>query len=210
MAAPAISAAALLVRQYFQDGWYPSGAPVTADVRTPTAALVKAMLLNGAVDMSEKGYGGPKEGFGFPLLDNVLFFSGDPRGLKVWDVPNAAGLRADDETTYTVKVAAGQPLRVTLAWTDPVNAMAADPRISSDLNLTVATSGDEWLGNVFGTKNNITQSQPGGSFDLLNNVELVVRAAPPAGDVEITVRRRKLGRPDPQGYALVVTGALVP
>ena len=40
---PGAAASALLLRQYFMEGWYPSGAPNAPDAFTPTAALVKAM-----------------------------------------------------------------------------------------------------------------------------------------------------------------------
>src|SRR5262249_19151906 len=51
-AAPIAVGASALVRQYFTDGFYPSGAKNAPDALQPTAALVKAMLINSAVSMT--------------------------------------------------------------------------------------------------------------------------------------------------------------
>src|SRR5690606_5300370 len=42
MATPAIAGAAMLARQYYTDGYYPSGFPNPIDAFTPSGALVKA------------------------------------------------------------------------------------------------------------------------------------------------------------------------
>lgn len=44
--------AAVLVRQYFADGWYPSGTPTADDGFAPSAALLKAMLVHGTKPMN--------------------------------------------------------------------------------------------------------------------------------------------------------------
>jgi len=49
MATPIVAGAAAVVRQYFQQGWYPSGAAVTAHGFSPSAPLVKAVMLGAAV-----------------------------------------------------------------------------------------------------------------------------------------------------------------
>ena len=51
MATPVVAGAATLVRQYFVDGFYPSGAKRASDGFSPTAALVKAALINGKVSI---------------------------------------------------------------------------------------------------------------------------------------------------------------
>ncbi|MBD3336314.1 MAG: S8 family serine peptidase, partial [Candidatus Eisenbacteria bacterium] len=48
MATPAVSGCAMLVRQYYREGWYPSGSPVSGDGFVPSAALVKATAVNAA------------------------------------------------------------------------------------------------------------------------------------------------------------------
>ena len=45
MATPIAAGAAILVRQYFTDGWYPGGAANASAAYQPSAALLKAVLL---------------------------------------------------------------------------------------------------------------------------------------------------------------------
>src|SRR5262249_56185319 len=51
MAAPTAAGGATLLRQYYTDGFYPTGAKTATDVLGPSAALLKASLINGAVDI---------------------------------------------------------------------------------------------------------------------------------------------------------------
>lgn len=52
MATPVVAGAAALVRQYYVDGWYPSGAPNATAAFTPSGALVKATLISGASSLT--------------------------------------------------------------------------------------------------------------------------------------------------------------
>lgn len=45
MSTPVGAGAVALVRQYFMQGYYPTGAPVTASVYTPSAPLLKAVVM---------------------------------------------------------------------------------------------------------------------------------------------------------------------
>lgn len=47
MATPVVAGAVALLRQYFMQGYYPSGAPVPASAYTPSGPLLKAVLLGG-------------------------------------------------------------------------------------------------------------------------------------------------------------------
>jgi hypothetical protein len=52
MATPAVAGAATLVRQYFTDGFYPTGAPVAAHAYQPSASLIRAVMVAGAQTMT--------------------------------------------------------------------------------------------------------------------------------------------------------------
>ncbi|MBN1592320.1 MAG: S8 family serine peptidase, partial [Candidatus Coatesbacteria bacterium] len=52
MACPVAAASAALARQYFTEGYYPTGNRNAADAFEPSGALLKAILINGAVDMT--------------------------------------------------------------------------------------------------------------------------------------------------------------
>lgn len=208
MACPVISAAAVLARQYFQAGFYPSGAARGADVRTPSGALLRAVIVNSARDMSGMaGYPGDLEGWGRTTLDDGLYFTFDPEELLVQDVWNADGLTTGQSASVIFEVLSGQiPLRVTMAYTQPPAAVnAADPVINN-LDLEVgAPDGSLYRGNYFVDG----QSAADGVADSRNNVERVIRSAPTAGLYTATIRATAvnagagIGR---QGFALVVNG----
>ena len=64
-----------LVRQYFTDGFYPSGMATPGSGFTPSGALIRAVMLNSAVDMTGiAGFPSNQEGWGRTLLDNALYF----------------------------------------------------------------------------------------------------------------------------------------
>ena len=46
--APVVSGSAALIRQYFEEGWFPCGTKGCGKVINPCGALVKAVLVNGA------------------------------------------------------------------------------------------------------------------------------------------------------------------
>ena len=71
MATPLIAGSAALVRQYFLSGFYPGGSPVAANQYAPSGALVKAVLLGGAV-----GLDGFESDTGLPLAPSPSFRQG--------------------------------------------------------------------------------------------------------------------------------------
>lgn len=210
MACPAVSAAAVLARQYFTSGYYPSGAARTADGFVPSGALLRAALINGSVDMTGvPGYPSDREGWGRLLLDDALYFTGDAARLLVHDVRNADGLATGEVFTAAFSLAsAAVPLRITMAYTQPPAAVnAADPVINNlDLEL-IGPGGVLYRGNVFADG----QSAEGGSADPRNSVERIVRENPAIGQYTLTVRGTQVnagpgvGR---QGFAVVVNGDL--
>jgi hypothetical protein len=206
-ATPAVSGMALLVRQYFMEGYYPTGAANAPDAFTPSGALLKAMLVNSTVDMSGiGGYPSNQEGWGRILVDDSLHFTGDARKLVIEDVRNGSGLSTGQSTNYQVTVASNaQPLKVTLVWTDAPAAPGAGFTPINNLDLVVtAPDASVYKGNVFSSG----QSTTGGAADTLNNVEQVHRTTPATGAYTIQVAGTQVLQPT-QGYALVVTGDLL-
>lgn len=204
MACPAIAGSGLLVRQYYTDGFYPSGAANAADAFTPSGALLRATLINGTFDMTGvAGYPSNLEGWGRLQLDESLSFTGDARHNWVTDVRNADGLQTGDSTDYPLIVnSAAEALKVTMVFTDPPATVGAAQPIINNLDLElIAPDQTSYRGNVFSGG----QSAPGGSFDPINTVERVVLDAPQTGSW--TVRIHGTDIPDgPQGYAVVAGG----
>ncbi|UCG16201.1 MAG: S8 family serine peptidase [Phycisphaerales bacterium] len=215
MACPVVAGGALLARQYFVQGYHPLGVPGLAPPSLPfipSAALLKAVILNGAVDMTGVPSGGneypsDQEGWGRMLLDNTLYFPGDIRKLWVYDLRNAGGLSTGQNwTSPTIDVMSDSvPLRVTLAFTEPPGAvLASDPVVNNlDLELRgpIGPNQEHYLGNFFSGG----QSVPDGTPDPRNNVEQVHLLAPMPGTYVVTVVGTEVNQ-GTQGFALVVTG----
>lgn len=212
-ASPAAAGAAALVRQYYTDGFYPTGAAVASHTIHPSAALLKATLIASARAVPRRGdivtlkkvatlpVPSHEQGWGFPVLDDSLFFAGDSTKLHIVDVPLANGLAEGTSATVRLNVKAGTPLKAVLVWTDPPGHIApvsdTTPQLVNDLDLSVTTSTGTSLGN-------------GSTPDRLNNVEVVSLTAPPSGVVTFTVSAHHLGFGERQSYALVITGDVAP
>jgi hypothetical protein len=205
MAAPGAVGLTALVRQYYTDGWYPGGAANEAQGFTPSAALLKATVINSAVPMP----GGKRpvralcQGWGRVLLENALFFTG--QGRKLWVLDDSQGFTTaqDKARTFRFRVGKGaEPLKITLVWTDFPSTPAAGVNLVNDLDLTVSGPKKKvWLGNVFADG----QSTSGGSPDRLNTVEQVQLDNPAPGLYTVTIRASNVPE-GPQPFALVVTG----
>ncbi|MBW4500457.1 MAG: S8 family serine peptidase [Scytonema hyalinum WJT4-NPBG1] len=185
MATPLVAGCAAVVREYFQ----------TEQKQQPSAALVKAMLINGAKDIvgqyvpSETGeIPNFSEGFGRVDLAATVGPRGDNERVIFKD--EATALDTGEEEKTEVEVSESDSLvKVTLVWTDfPGEAL------QNDLDLIVRTpDGQERHGNLPPSST---------EFDRRNNVEQVVLTDVPAGKVEIVVRAYRII--SPQSYALVV------
>jgi hypothetical protein len=204
MATPGAAGLTALIRQYYTDGWYPTGSKVSTDGFTPSAALLRATLVNSAVSMANTtAIPANCQGWGRVLLENALSFTGQARKLFVKDTDSFNTGSTNEDRTYAFTVGAGEPLKVTLAWTDFPSTPAAATNLNNDLDLIVTGPGGTFLGNVFSGGS----SAAGGTADRRNTLEQVLLAAPAAGSYTVTVRSFNVPN-GPQPFALVVTGAL--
>ncbi|HEX7154533.1 MAG TPA: S8 family serine peptidase [Thermoanaerobaculia bacterium] len=202
-ASPTIAGAAALVRQYYTDGFYPTGAANEANRMNPSAALLKATLIASAQQVPYRWDGTRRltaapvpsfeQGFGFPALDNALYFSGDTGKLRVVDT--ATGLAAGESASMQLTVRPGTPLKAVLVWTDPPGTPSTGsfPQLVNDLDLRISGPGGTRYGN-------------GHAPDRLNNVEMVNVADVSAGTYTITVEAHTIAQGPRQSYALVITG----
>lgn len=205
-AAPAVAGLATLTRQYFADGFYPSGVANINNAITPSGALLKAMLINSAVDMSGiEGYFGPREGFGRVLLDDALFFDGDARGLMIHDVRHIDGLRTGNMATFEFDIeSADEPLKVTMCYHDAPALVGTAFAPVNNLDLVVTSpTGLAYRGNDYID----AETQANGTADAVNNTEQVTRLAPEIGTWRATVNGTAVND-GPQGFALVITGSV--
>ena len=196
MAAPLAAGAATLVRQYYVD---------YAELADPSAALVKATLINGAQNIAPGQYGAgatreipettPNNVIGFgriDLPDSLGLNAGENLGF--WDDTVGLGVGASNVYTVTVTQAgeAGEQFAATLCWTDYPGVAYAAKELVNDLDLEIIGPG-----NVHYTGNGVV------SGDHVNNTERVIIEQPPAGEYQIVVSGYSVPH-GPQPYALVV------
>jgi len=221
MATPGVAGALGLIQEYYNKGYYPSGSMTTANEMTPSAALMKATLINGAEEMTGSGtgtayngnggYPGVDQGWGFINVDKSLYFgSTDSRKVRVWD--NHFGLSTGDDVALKFDISGtSTPLTVTLVWTDPPAAMGADTALVNDLDLTVVSPGGaEYKGNVFSGANPGYSNSSGENYDRLNNVEgvkVISGHGLATGTWEVRISGYNIPV-DPQPFAIVVSGDL--
>jgi hypothetical protein len=243
MSGPVLVGVATLVRQYYWDGFGPlNGTGFATGTRDftkrydPSASLTKATIINSAQRM-RGAYSGDDgthpelngqwpsagQGWGKVQLDSALYFPGDDRSLFTVDRASdtAHGLETGTAVTETLDVAPGQPLDITLAWTDPTSALGAgSPVLVNNLDLTVtAPNGTVYRGNDFTTQSPVlgqpgdqnaavNESRAGGNApDVKNNVEGVRIANPAVGQWKINVAGTNV-LSGPQGYSLVASGRI--
>lgn len=208
VAAAVTSGAAALIRQYFTDGFFPTGSPVATNKLQPSAALLKAVLVNSAEALlsDDPGDSCPSKrgGWGRPKLINTLFFNGDSHSLEVVD--GGTGLETDGVWQRLYFSPGGRRLKITLAWTDAPAAPGATSPLTNDLNLVVvAPDGTTYLGNDLNCSHGDYESRTGGFSDRVNVEEQVVIKRPVAGTYLVKVIGASIPV-GPQPFALVMTG----
>lgn len=213
MATPLVAGATAVIREAFKK---------VEKMEFIPAALVKAALINGAVDMKGQYSGkandaGPSpntsSGWGRAHVANAVSVVGEGNngGYQVGE-PLAQG----KSSTTTITIPGGDPsqkaqigtaaqaalkaagsgtLKITLVWTDPPGEI-----LQNDLDLIVKTGGKEYHGNCGDCT--VTKTK----FDRNNNVEQVKWVNVPPGECEITVKAYRITRYNqPWAYAWTYT-----
>lgn len=193
MATPLVAGCAAVLREYLT-----SQKPGS----TPSAALVKALLINGADSL--KGQYTPielgvipnrNEGFGrvdLPASVDAKLYS---HILAMWDEDQT--LEVGQSASFAVDIPNPMSLvKVTLVWTDP-----AGEGLQNDLDLVVTTpNGVTAYGNA----------QPGSTVpDRLNNVEQVSLTTVPAGKLTLSVQAYRIAL-QAQSFAVVIRAVDAP
>lgn len=201
-ASPLVAGCAAVVRQYFTDGYYPTGTAQVNHGFPPSAALVKAVLINSALNVDTGGDRPSRaQGWGRIALTEALYLGAGTRRLFVDDAqPGFADSNAA-ATHYRLEVRSSRPLKITLVWSDYPAVMGAGVHLVNDLDLVLELGEVRWLGNVW----NGGRSVPGGSSDRRNNVEQILLPSPVEGTYVLRVEPYNIPH-GPQDYAVVITG----
>jgi subtilisin family serine protease len=202
--------------------------------RNPSPAIVKALLINGAIDCfgGPDGKGGTNthipnndQGWGRVSLQNIVVQApASDRGPKIFsDERHAFTANGQEHTVRIAPVDTARPMRITLVWTDAAGALgsgtsALNPALVNDLDLEVTeqATGSIYRGNinfVNGFSNPVVLGDPTDNPDRINNLECVY-IQNPTGTYEITIIAANIGgsaHPDIatpwQDFALVIDNA---
>lgn len=177
----------------------------------PSAALVKATLLNTTEDMAPGQYGtGATQEIPYARPNSVagwgrasLGFVSPPPHYLLWFDDHTTGISTGQSVTYNHTalrplqvLTTTQPLRIMLVWTDPPASLSASTQLVNDLDLVVTgPGGATYYGNNIPTG------------DRLNNVEGIIINNPPLGTYQVSVNGFNVPIAS-QPYALVVAGPL--
>ena len=166
MATPATSGSLAMIRQYFKDGFYPSGEKCEEDSMEPSNALLKAVLLNGGQQLhgvDNAGYAGTNhsnpmwifpsvpydviQGFGRVSLQDTLYVK-DGSNIQAI-VHDRQGIREGETKCITVSIdhsgwCKSKTLSVTITWMDkPAMPGCTGKCLINDLDLYVTKNHDE-------------------------------------------------------------------
>ena len=137
--APATNGALLLLRQYFSEGWFPSGRPEPGQQRDELSSALMRGLAVSACDTNVGTEYVPARvsGWGRLNLSSLMHFAGDSIELMIID--DTVGLAAGEYAEYRFDVDRRLPLTAVLAWTDTAAAPAAAVALVNDLNLELVS-----------------------------------------------------------------------
>ncbi|MBN1390625.1 MAG: S8 family serine peptidase [Candidatus Thermoplasmatota archaeon] len=191
MSTPIVAGMAALIAQYFSE----------VEGHSPSAALIKAAVINGARPLDDKWSSVPnsREGWGRVNLSNSLGTVDSDAGRMKY-VDNSTGLTTGASHTRLFTVANGDSdLVITLVWSDHPGSNTSSTKLVNDLDLKVTTpDGRNFNGNDLQSPYNDTR-------DSVNNVERIVIPAPQAGIYTVNVTGYSVIT-GTQPYAFVLTG----
>jgi hypothetical protein len=236
MATPTAAGDAVLVRQYFDDGFGPargSGfAPGSKDATrayNASAALVKAVMIASAQRMrgwytgdastatahqTDGQWPSTGQGWGRVQLDSALHFNlANSPQLYVQDVTYALGhagpngIATGEQRTYTINVGSGQPFRVVLDWSDPGGLASFLGLGPEALTNHLQLEVDDSHGNAYCGNNINTRDPLSAGADVATSFAGGCVGAPT--DNFNNVQVVYLPNPPPDSYTIKVRGLLV-
>lgn len=214
MACPTVAGLSILIRQYFTDGFYPSGVPYEQQSFVPSGALLKASIIHSALDMTGVSENPPNnfEGYGRVQLDSVLAFPDSMHELLIID--SWAGIKetnpfyTEGTRSYNFHVTSSdQPLKVTLVWTDPPAALAAAPALVNNLDLIIESpNGDIYFrSNIGEIEKSVGEKDSAALADSKNVEEQLTIPVPLTGAYTLKVQGLSINQ-SPQHFSVVITG----
>ena len=226
MACAILAGTAALIRQYYMDGFYPTGSANTSHHITPTNSLMRATLIhstindivsldpdeaqymstsivdNTKVNLYRKYQPNNLSGWGRVVLSNVLQFDHSRHNLIVYD---SVAVYNNHYDTYCINITGNNHnIRSTLVWTDPAASLSSTHLLINNLDLLMINvdSMELYYGNHWLDHNDTPYT------DITNNIEQITidQQLYTTGEIfSIHVKGSHIPI-EPQPYSLVLTG----
>ncbi len=192
MATPNAAGTAALIREYITE---------ISQRPEPQGALVKALMILGARDVGTRDIPNMDEGWGRIDLKSTL---APNNGRGIWVDDRSVLSSSGNSKSYNFNITSpGQPFKAVLAWSDERGSRFSNTQLVNNLNLLITTpSGVEYKGNEFSQGRSIQ----GGTYDTLNNVEVVLIDSAEAGTWTVKVTDSQHSGSKAQPYAIAVSG----
>lgn len=203
-AAPNVAGSALLLQEIYQDH---HGQPMRA-------ASLRGLIIHTATDI---GTPGPDYIYGYGLMDTEkaaqLLMALNDQGFDSLHLREDEVNNTRPSRQFTVRSDGSQPLRATLAWTDPAGlpsrgANDRTPRLIHDLDLAIIGPGGTYLPFRLDPDNPSAAATTG--VNSVDNVEQVLIESPAAGLYTINITSHTPLARQAQPYTLLVSGQTAP
>lgn len=220
-AAPIVAGMAALIRQYFMDGFYPSGSKISLNSFLPSGQLIKAVILNGAQPLNgcqpydpNYGFRNPvtlpsgssgydnHQGYGRAILQTALPLSNS--GVRMKAIAFDRVIIEDNQVHNTFITidstnCDATDFSVTISWADPPALDGCQACSINDIDLVVYRQFGDY-GSFYGNG--------GSEKDGVNNVERVRISNASNGLYKVVVTASNLAI-SPQFYSIIMTGCPV-
>lgn len=219
---PLMAGAVEKLRQYFVQGYYPTGRRHSGARFEPAEALVRAVVLASCrgvlydpswgvwsqrFPMSPGFFRHPMSissspnffhGFGLPVLDQAVHMADSDNGYRMF-FTNGTYTPSSTATAYTITCNSSLsiPLTVVLAWTDPPGSISSQKQLVNDLDLVVLAP-DGNPSQIFGNMRALA--------DQINTVERVITRCPAARAITAIVAPGDSLKSSSQKWYLVANG----
>ncbi|MCK5773017.1 MAG: S8 family serine peptidase, partial [Thermoplasmata archaeon] len=192
MSTPIVAGTAAVIRQYYQD---------MEDMEDPSAALIKASVINGARPLNGNWSSIPNrnEGWGLVNATNSICTEDSDAGVLRY-IDNKTGLTTGSTHSRKYTISSNGPdAIITLVWSDYPGSNTSSIKLVNDMDMIVTgPDGAEYHGNDLSSPYN-------GSHDRINNVERIRIPDPAAGIYTVNITGYSVSS-GPQPYAVVMTG----
>lgn len=209
MAVPVVSGSAAIIRQYFEEGWFPSGIKQSQHKMNASGALIKAVILNGAQSMNgvqdKSGATRPVSDYdqyiGYGRLDLLTSLPLNGKNTFRAIALDRKKISRNEEEIITFHIdkteCDSDYLSATLVWMDPPAANGCTRCLINDLDLYVEKRGEN------------RKYFPNGKTvpDSNNNVERIRLPVVHGDEFTMHVHGKNLASNN-QSYALILTGCV--